>query len=45
MLYETPKMELILCEYGQVFTLYVSNNYDPTLDKTPGEPSDNPWAE
>ena len=45
MKYEKPKMELIVMMAEDIITLSIgSETYDPTIDKTPGTPSDNPWA-
>ena len=45
MLYEQPKMELVNLESEDIITLSIGkDDYDPTIDKTPGNPSDNPWA-
>ena len=44
MKYEKPVMKLVKLEAEDIITLSVNNEYDPTIDKTPGTPSDNPWA-
>ena len=45
MLYEKPVMELIVMTAEDIVTLSIGkDDYDPTIDKTPGNPSDNPWA-
>ena len=45
MKYEQPNMKLVVLESEDVITLSVGDaSYDPTIDKVPGDSTQNPWA-